>query len=61
MSEVKFYDEKARMICEYNPQRSKLGHVKHRIGEKEELIGVYGVKGFQSYFTSFGFLVKVRQ
>ena len=34
--------------------------VAHFIAENEELIGVYGVKDKIVYFSSFGFIVKVR-
>jgi len=32
----------------------------YRLGKDEELIGVYGVKDRAAYFSSFGFIVKVK-
>ena len=32
-----------------------------KISKNEELIGVYGVKGKEKYFTSFGFILKINK
>ena len=40
--------------------KDELTHMrKHRIGEDEEIIGVYGTKGFRH--TNFGFILKVKK
>ena len=58
---VTFLDNKSDEIDSYNPRnRAREGTV-HEIKDNEELIGVYGVKDKDQYFTKFGFIVRVRQ
>ena len=45
----------------YNPDNHPHAVKERHLAENEELIGFYGVKDKEDYFTTFGFLVKVRQ
>ena len=45
------------MLYEYNPDNHNHGTTVYEMAQNEELIGVYGVKDKQAYYTSFGFLV----
>ena len=49
-------DKARNMLFEYNPDKHQHGVTVHELAENEELIGVYGVKDKQGWFTSFGFL-----
>ena len=62
---MRFLDEKNSVICTYNPNNYNNACTRHILGENEELIGVYGVRGnpflpFYAWFQSFGFIVKVK-
>ena len=57
MWRIQFMDKARNMLYEYNPDRHNHGTTVFEMAANEELIGVYGVKDKQSYFTSFGFLV----
>ena len=50
-------------IASYNPYHSKLDEFKVSISHDETLVGFYGTYGdkiYDSFFHSFGFIVKVR-
>ena len=55
---VTFLDGKGKEIEKYHPKWFGQGGIVHELAENEELIGIYGVKDKQDYFTSFGFIVK---
>ena len=58
---IRFMDGSGNEVYVYNPtnhQHSTTSY--HQLSENEELIGVYGVKDMWEYFTSFGFIVKVK-
>ena len=58
-----FLDKEGNEIDSFNPMAQdsyKNGQI-HEIGESEDLIGVYGQKDKDNKFSSFGFIVKVRQ
>ena len=61
VGDMNFWDSKGALICRYNPDNSSLNLSRNKLAENEELIGVYGVKGMKDGFSSFGFLVRVRQ
>lgn len=52
-------DEYRQDIASYNPLEMKKKGAVIQLNDEEQLIGVYGVKGKQDHFTSFGFIVKV--
>ena len=59
---VKFMDKQGSQVSIYDPiQTIRNRDKEHQLGEAEELIGVYGVKGREYWFTSFGFILKVKQ
>ena len=41
---MQFRDEDENVVCEYNPFKNKDKVSLRKLGENEELIGVYGVK-----------------
>ena len=41
---MQFRDEDEKVVCEYNPFKNKDKVSLRKLGENEELIGVYGVK-----------------
>ena len=47
-------------VYAFNPTDDTPKTTAYRLRDNEELIGVYGVKDKRSYFSSFGFIVKVR-
>ena len=63
-NEVAFYD-----ACELTPDGSDMISVDPQeaemktiqLGTNEELFGIYGVKDEEDWFTSFGFITKVKQ
>ena len=56
-----FMDNDGNSIGEFDPLNAGRGNGKEfNIRENESLIGVYGVKDVQDYFTSLGFIVKVQ-
>ena len=57
---IQFMDKNRNMLYEYNPDRHGHDTTVHEMAENEELIGCYGVKDLEGYFTSFGFLVVKR-
>ena len=56
---MQFYDDDGKLLSEYNPYGRDEQCTYHEVGVNEELVGVYGVKDKQSYFYSFGFIVRV--
>ena len=56
-----FLDKNGGEIGFYDPDDHLRDGLIREIGDDEELIGVYGVRNKKHYFTSFGFIVKVRQ
>ena len=56
---IGFLDSAGTRVYDYNPSNSNIPTKKYQLGYNEELIGVYGVKDKKSWFTSFGFIVKV--
>lgn len=59
---VTFADKDRRDIDCYNPNIwNKDGIKTHAIAENEDLIGVYGVRNKEHWFTSFGFMVRVKE
>ena len=60
---VKFMDKDGNQMSIYDPNNNmnlQPGAV-HEIADNEELIGVYGVKDKERWFSAFGFIVKVRE
>lgn len=57
---MKFFDEAGDHLLYYNPDRYNQPVVSHTLASNEELIGVYGVKDTSNYFSSFGFILRVR-
>ena len=57
---IRFNNEKRKKIDEYKPARMGYYARIHNIGENEEIIGVYGHNQSETYFNSFGFIVKVK-
>ena len=55
---ISFMSLDGKEVQVYNP--TDIAHKTniYQLSENEELIGVYGVKGKGSWFTSFGFIVK---
>ena len=53
-----FFDKDNRKIQLHNPTGKKESGPTFKIGEDEELIGVYGVMNKRNYLTSLGFLLK---
>ena len=72
--EIRFYDNEENLLYSFNATRgsrntdndynlSRTANANFQtfeIGDNEELIGVYGVAGKESWITSFGFIVKVK-
>ena len=56
-----FLDKNGDEIGCYNPEKNIKNGPVHEIADDEELIGVYGVRNKQKCFSSFGFIVKVKQ
>ena len=57
---IHFRDSEGKDISVYNPSNDTHQTTEYRFGDNEELIGVYGIKDKRSYFSSFGFIVKVK-
>ena len=57
---IRFMDSAGREVYVYNPINVSVTTTSYQLGVNEELIGVYGVKNRNSWFTSFGFIVKVK-
>ena len=55
-----FLDRNGAEICKFENSMGKGPGNTYQIAENERLIGVYGVKGKENWFTSFGFIVKVQ-
>ena len=53
-------DSAGRVVYEFNPSNHSRSTTSYELGEKEELIGVYGVMNNFNWFSSFGFIVKVK-
>ena len=62
IARITFLDKEGVEIDCYNPKLWKKEGEIRIVGEKEELIGVYGVrnKAGNDWFSSFGFIVRVR-
>ena len=52
-----FLDKDDKQINCYNPKAKDFSGTTREIGENEALIGVYGVKDKENFFTSFGYIV----
>ena len=65
MPSIGFFGDQDQLITCYDPEGYgfEVNTVERTLDVGEEIIGVYGVKDRQKWFTSFGFLVlnKVRQ
>lgn len=66
-NQIAFYDacdltpEGSDMIAQ-DPQEAQETETKTvQLGNSEELFGIYGVKDEAEWFTSFGFITKVKQ
>ena len=57
---VRFMDGSGNEVGVYNPSNISDDTVTYQISENEELIGIYGVKGKFHWFTSFGFILRVK-
>ena len=60
---VQFMDRDGAQINEFNPgnvEGNEENGSTHQIAENEALIGFYGVKDKEDWFTTFGFIVKVK-
>ena len=57
---LKFYDSKHKQVGAFNPNSHICEEKEQVLAENEELYGVYGVKDKKNYFSSFGFIVKVK-
>ena len=58
LSSLFFYDKTDRELSKHNPAEFNPNYEQVvTLKDSERLIGVYGVKDKDSYFTSFGFLV----
>jgi len=57
---IDFLAADGSIVHSYNHGNSSNKVTAFDIGSNEELIGVYGVKDKSNYFTSFGFIVKVK-
>ena len=60
LTSIRFLDRNEDEVGVYNPRNYTYPECEQVIKENEELFGVYGVKGKKKYFTTFGFIVKVR-
>ena len=58
---IRFMDSSENEVYVYDPNNWSRATVEYKIGDNEEIIGVYGVKDKDIYFSSFGFIVKVKQ
>ena len=54
-------DKDGNDIYTYNPKGAREPSSNRHLEDNEELIGVYGVGGQVSCFTSFGLIVKVKK
>ena len=58
---MRFYNKEGKELRHYAPRaRLTSDKVIFSLADNEELIGVYGVKGRFDYFTTLGFIVKVK-
>ena len=57
-AQIIFMENAGKEFYAYNPSNATQKTTAYRLGENEELIGVYGLKDKSSYFSSFGFIVK---
>ena len=62
LHDLRFLDSSGNVVHSYDPTNKNYAESSVReIGENEEIIGVYGVKGDNyKWFRNFGFIVKVR-
>jgi len=56
---IRFIDDAGNEVYAYNPSNTLVQTTSIQLRDNEELIGVYGVKDKWSWFSSFGFIVKV--
>jgi len=56
-----FFDSVGNEIDSFNPGNWQINGAIHEFGENEELIGIYGAKDQKLCFSSFGFVLKVKQ
>ena len=54
-------DSTGNEVYAYNPKNTTVQTATYRLQENEELIGIYGVKDKSQWFSSFGFIVKMKQ
>ena len=54
-----FFDEEGELVTIYDPEGFglELNMEERTLEQDESLVGVYGVKDRQKWFTSFGFIV----
>ena len=57
---IRFMGKDGKEVYSYNPRNHQDDVKERHLADNEELIGFYGVKDKLNYFTTFGFLVKVR-
>ena len=58
---MSFMDIKSYELCTYNPRHYGDEQKEHKLGENEEIIGVYGIPGKKyNCFLSLGFIVRVK-
>lgn len=57
---VKFLDNQVSIYDPKNGFKNYPGTVSH-LEDNEDLIGVYGVKDKEKWFTAFGFILKVKE
>ena len=55
---ITFYNKNGDMIGRWREDDADPIHEAHSISDDEELIGFYGIKDDQDYFTGLGFIVK---
>ena len=59
---MRFLDGAGNEVKVYNPRNNQKETTEHKLGDNEELIGVYGSIGpHDNYLYSFGFIVKVKE
>ena len=61
IARIDFMDKNGSQIVQVFSYGTRKGEGnEHLIGDNESLIGFYGVKDKENWFTSFGFIVKVQ-
>jgi hypothetical protein len=59
MPSIGFFDEGGQLVTSYDPEGYgfEVNTVERHLENGEQLIGVYGIKDRQKWFTSLGFIV----